>query len=256
MTVPPPHDSWQLGVWPDPDEVAAAAAGEILRLGHAAIVARGRFRIALAGGSTPERTYAHLAQPELLGRFDHSTVQVFFGDERMVPRDDPRSNFGMAHRTLLSRLAAATVYPIPTDGSPADCAARYARTLAEAFTLPLSGPPPRFDLILLGLGDDGHTASLFPGAAALNEDKAWVTWSPPGTLPPPVDRVTLTFPVLNAARQVMFLVTGKNKAGALADVFAGAPVSRRPAAGVRPTAGTVLWFTDQDAAALIPARSK
>jgi 6-phosphogluconolactonase len=111
---------------------------------------------------------------------------------------------------------------------------------------------PRFDLILLGLGEDGHTASLFPGAAALQVEDAWVTWSPPGVLPPAVDRITLGFPVLNAARQVAFLVAGARKAAALHDVLeGGADRDRRPAAGVQPRDGTLTWFVDQDAAKLL-----
>ncbi len=236
----------------DPEQLALMAAMRILLLGSEAIKQRGRFRLALAGGSTPERTYALLAEPEQAKRLDWSKVDVFFGDERMVPADDPRSNYGMARRTLLDHVPAANVYPIPTDGDPPSCADGYARTLAEVFAVPPDGPPPRFDLILLGLGDDGHTASLFPGAAALQEARLWVTWSAPGTLPPPVDRVTLTFPTLNAARDVLFLVAGLNKATAVHDVFAGAPVSRRPAGGVRTTDGIVTWFLDEQAAVHLP----
>jgi 6-phosphogluconolactonase len=238
-------------VTPDAGSLAITAAERIISAAVAAITARGRFRIALAGGSTPERTYKRLAEPEQRQRLDWSKVDVLFGDERLVPPDDPRNNFGMARRTLLIHVPTAQVYPIPTHGSPPDCAAAYARTLATVFNTPPDGPPPHCDLILLGLGDDGHTASLFPGAAALHETKSWVTWSPPGTLPPPVDRVTFTFPLLNAARAVMFLVAGANKAEPLRDVIAGAPPSRRPAAGVRPIDGTVTWFVDEAAAALI-----
>ncbi len=108
---------------------------------------------------------------------------------------------------------------------------------------------PEFDLVLLGLGEDGHTASLFPGAAALWVTDRWATSSPPGLLPPPVDRVTLTFPVFNAARQVMFLVSGANKAQAFADVYEGrASVSVRPAAGIRPANGRTVWLVDRAAA--------
>jgi 6-phosphogluconolactonase len=237
----------------DPDRLAVLSAMRILRLACDAIAKRGRFRIALAGGSTPERTYDLLNQPDQLPheRPDWSKVDVFFSDERMVPLDDSRSNFGMANRSLLTHIPAATVFPVPTGGRPADCAAVYSAILAKAFGVPGDGLPPQFDLILLGLGDDGHTASLFPGAAALHENKAWVTWSPPGTLPPPVDRITFTFPTLNAAREVLFMVAGAKKAEALRDVLAGAPVERRPAAGVHPTAGKLFWLVDQEAASLL-----
>ncbi len=170
------------------------------------------------------------------------------------------------------------VFPIPTDEpSAAAAAARYAAELASlcrrgilprccAETPPVSSAgkrqdaastnPPRFDLILLGLGEDGHTASLFPGAAALEVEDAWVTWSPPGTLPPAVDRITMTYPVLNAARHVAFLVAGEKKAAALYDVLEGqADRNRRPAAGIQPRDGTLTWFVDQDAAKLLSRRT-
>jgi 6-phosphogluconolactonase len=234
------------------DALAATAADHILGAAQEAIRSRGRFTIALAGGSTPERTYTLLAQPDRASRIDWSKTFIFFGDERFVPHDDPRSNFGMAQRTLLSKapIPAGQVFPIPTTGANAAAGAgAYTRTLEQAFSSALGGALPRFDMILLGLGDDGHTASLFPGAASLHEAKAWVTWSPPGTLPPPVDRVTFTFPLLNAARQVLFLVAGDKKAVPARDVLEGHPnVTERPAAGVRPTDGTVTWLLDEAAA--------
>src|SRR5262249_17536734 len=156
-------------------------------------------------------TYTLLAHPDRAGRLDWSRIWLFMGDERLVPFDDPRSNFGMARRTLVDRvpIPADHVLPIPTDFDRAeDAAAVYARTLAAFFGSCPVAPPPVLDLILLGLGDDGPTASLFPGKPALHADAAWVAASPPGVLPPPVDRVTLTFPVLNSARQVLFLVAG------------------------------------------------
>jgi 6-phosphogluconolactonase len=220
------------------------AADRIAHLAAEAVAARGRFTLALAGGSTPEKTYAVLAADP--GRLDWSKALLFLGDERMVPPDDPRSNFGLAKRTLLDRVPAATAFPVPTDRP--DAAAAYAAVLSAAFGVPVDGPPPRFDLILLGLGDDGHTASLFPGKPALDAT-AWTAASPPGDLPPPVDRVTLTFPVLNAAREVLFLVTGGKKADVVREVLEGSPpVREKPAAGVRPTDGVVSWFLDAAAA--------
>jgi 6-phosphogluconolactonase len=248
----------ELVVCRDADQLAAAAADRILQAADEAVRARGRFTLVLSGGSTPEKTYTLLAQPERASRIDWSKTYLFFGDERCVPRDDPRGNYHMAALSLLGRapVPADHVFPVPTDAKgPADAAA-YARTLAAFFALPPEGSPPRFDLVLLGLGDDGHTASLFPGAAALAEDRAWVTWSPPGTLPPPVDRVTLTFPVLNAARRVMFLVAGANKAGPLLDVLEGQPTpNERPAAGVRPAEGELTWLVDEAAARLLARKS-
>jgi 6-phosphogluconolactonase len=239
----------------DAGELAAGAAERILRAAGEAIVARGRFTLALSGGSTPEKTYALLAQPERAARLDWTKTYLFFGDERFVLPDDTRSNLQMAKRSLLDRVSIPPghLFAVPTGAkSPAEGAAAYAQTLATFFAQPLDGPPPRLDLILLGLGDDGHTASLFPGAAALTEDRAWVTWSPPGVLPPPVDRITLTFPALNAARQVLFLVAGVNKAEPLRDVLEGNALrERRPAAGIRPADGTLTWLVDEAAAGLL-----
>jgi len=244
-----------LTICPNTDALASTAADLIITTVRQAIDRHGRCTVALAGGSTPERTYQLLVQPERLARIDWSRLHLFFGDERFVPADDPRSNFAMAQRALLDRapVPAAQVFPIPTTvASPAAAADAYTQTLATAFGLPPDGPPPRFDLILLGLGDDGHTASLFPGKSTLNEARRWVTWSPPGVLPPPVDRVTLTFPVLNAARHVLFLVAGTNKAAPLRDILeGGAAVNDRPAAGVRPTDGTPTWLVDEAAAATL-----
>jgi 6-phosphogluconolactonase len=239
-------------ILPDADALAAAAAERITAAAAAAIRARGRFTLVLSGGSTPERTYSLLAAPPWSNRIDWPRTCLFFGDERFVSPDDPRSNYAMARRSLLSplSLAADHVFPILTDKkTPAESAAAYAEVLGRFFNLPASADPPRFDLILLGLGDDGHTASLFPHARALEEKQAWATWSPPGVLPPPVERVTLTFPVLNAARQVMFLVAGVNKAQPVHKVIGGlASVAEAPAAGVKPERGAVTWLVDAAAA--------
>ncbi len=226
------------------ERVAERAAEIFVRSAAEAIRERGRFVVALAGGSTPERAYHLLvATPGV----EWDKVLVFVGDERMVPADDPRSNVGMARRALLDRvpIPPANVYAVTADGKSAEEAARsYQQRIAAV----LGGPWPRFDLIFLGLGDDGHTASLFPGKPALDEQSAWVAASPPGELPPPVDRVTLTFPVLNAARRVAFLVTGSKKAGVLNEVLAGRDY---PATRIRPTAGELVWLVDADAAARI-----
>jgi len=236
----------------DADAVAATAAQRITDAAGQAIAARGQFTLVLSGGRTPEATYGILARANPPIAIDWSRTFLFFGDERFVPHDDPRSNFRMAKRCLLARstVPVANVFPIATDlESPAACAADYARRMAEFFDVSPDDPPPAFDLILLGLGDDGHTASLFPGAAALDENREWVTRSPPGTLPPPVDRVTMTYPLINAAREVMFLVTGANKHVPLTEVLQRqVEPSVRPAAGVRPAHGKLIWIIDHAAA--------
>lgn len=208
--------------------------------------------LALAGGSTPEKTYHLLAQPPRSGGIDWAHTYLFFGDERFVRPDDPSSNFAMVQRTLLGPVSvpADHAFSVPTQFETAtSAAAEYASTLTEAFGIVDSRDPPRFDLILLGLGEDGHTASLFPGAVSLVVTDRWVVASPPGTLPPTVDRITLTYPVLNAAREILFLVSGKNKAEALQDVLEGHPRrDERPAVGVCPVDGTLTWMVDEVAA--------
>jgi 6-phosphogluconolactonase len=240
------------------DDLADRAADLFIQEANAATIARGRFTVALSGGSTPEKMYTLLAAPDRRSRIDWSRVYVFFGDERTVPANDPRSNFGMAQRTLLAggAILADHVFSVPTEGrSAGEAATEYAAILSRFFGLPPDGPAPAFDLILLGLGDDGHTASLFPGKPALQIRDTWVTSSPPGVLPPPVDRITFTFPVLNAARHAVFLVAGEKKAEVVREVLEGnPPVKERPATGVRPPHGTLTWMLDAVAASLLSTR--
>jgi 6-phosphogluconolactonase len=243
----------------DAEDLAACAAGRFLQVAGQAIWRDGRFSVALAGGSTPEKLYTLLAQPEYAAKVDWSQSLLFLGDERFVPLDDPRSNYALICRTLLAsdRVPADRIYPVPVQRATVDeAASAYEETLAAVFGVADRRQPPRFDLILLGLGDDGHTASLFPHAPSLAITDRWVVGSPPGTLPPPVDRITLTYPVLNAARRVIFLVSGEKKADVLQEVLAGQPRPKeRPAAGVRPFDGTVEWLVDEAAAHALTGRS-
>jgi 6-phosphogluconolactonase len=248
----------RLEIFADTGQLAAAAARLVSQCAAESIRQRGQFTLALAGGSTPQKTYMLLADEPTSAPIDWSKTWLFFGDERYVPRDDPRSNYHMAYEALLTKAAigANHVFPIPTELPSVDrCAMKYEQTLAEFFKM-APGEMPVFDLILLGLGDDGHTASLFPGAAALEVVDRAVMFSPPGVLPPPVDRVTLTFPALNAARHVAFLVAGANKAEPLGDVWQGrSAVAQRPAAGIRPENGQLTWLVDRAAAARLPPNS-
>ncbi len=243
----------ELVVCRDPDELASQAASRIAQLASQSVATRGRFTCALTGGSTPRATYQRLAAG---AKIDWTRAFWFFGDERFVPPDDARSNYKMANEALLgvAPIRADHVFPIPTtDGTPAECAARYARSL-QSFFETSEGQPPVLDLVLLGMGDDGHVASLFPHAPSLSITDATVVSSPPGTLPPPVDRITITFGVINAARQVLFLIAGDNKARALSDVWRRrASLDERPAAGVRPTSGHLTWMVDRAAASLMEA---
>jgi 6-phosphogluconolactonase len=256
----------------DPIALALRAAEVIAEIAHDAVAAQGRFTLALCGGSTPEKTYSLLGRPERPTAIEWGKTYVFFGDERFVPHGDSRSNYRMAQQALLRHvpIASSQVFPVPTEWSSAANAANgYARKLSSVFAAwqrdsePASshsepGSPrprensreiPRFDLILLGLGEDGHTASLFPGAAALDVRDALVTWSLPGLLPPPVDRITFTFPLLNAARNVMFLVNGESKAAILHEILEGSAAAETyPARGIRPTDGRLMWLIDRAAA--------
>jgi 6-phosphogluconolactonase len=235
----------EIEILPDADSLASRAAEVFVRLGAEALKTRDTFRAVLAGGSTPERTYALLAGAKLEWR----NVHIFWGDERCVPPSRPESNYRKAAQILLDRIA------IPPDNVhrirgelPADEAARdYELELRRVFRDEL----PRFDLVLLGLGTDGHTASLFPGTPAIHEKNRWTAAVIHGTPPPPlVDRVTLTLPVLNAAANVIFLVAGADKAEILSRILQNPPHSDLlPAHAIKPVNGSLRWLVDRSAAA-------
>lgn len=234
----------------DAEQVSRTGAEWFVRLCRESITARGRFLVALAGGSTPKRLYQMLAEAPLRDEVDWSRVEVFWGDERSVPPDHSDSNYGMATAALLSRvpIPATQIHrPRAEDPDLAGAASDYENEIARVSGSTIPGPPPAFDLVLLGMGGDGHTASLFPHTSALKEIDCWVvanqvpqlnTW-----------RVTMTYPMLNAARQVIFLVAGADKADRLVEVLEGPPdLERLPSQGVQP-AGQLLWLVDEKAAA-------
>ncbi len=234
---------------------AARAAAEVVAAAVARAVAeRGRFSLALAGGSTPRRLYELLADPgaEFRAGIAWDRVHVFFGDERHVPPDHADSNHRMAREALLDHVPVASVHRMRgEEPDAAVAAAAYQDELAAFFDAPTAGRPPRLDLVLLGLGADGHTASLFPGNAALRERRRWV--AAPYVERLGAHRITLTLPTLSRAREVMFLVSGADKAAAVAQVLAPAPGSARlPAARVRPGDGALRWIVDLAAAARLP----
>lgn len=241
-----------LRVVADPDALAEAAARAIVDTATQAVAARGRFTIALAGGATPRATYARLAAAPFRDRMPWDRTWVFFGDERAVPPEHPESNFGMAQAALLSRVAIPRDQVIRLRGEaedPETAAADYARALAAAFES-RRGEVPRFDLVLLGLGVDGHTASLFPGSPVLKEIFRTVAavYAAAAAVP---KRLTLTLPVLNAAARVIFLVAGAEKAKAVRAVLTEkAPL---PATMVQPGDGDLMWLVDRAAASLLPA---
>lgn len=236
--------------------LAEAAAEEIARRAEDAIASRGRFTIALSGGSTPKPAYARLAEDPYRDRIDWRRVHVFWGDDRHVAPDHPDSNFGMAHDALLSKV------PLPPDNihrmraekpDAARAAEEYAWTLRSAFNLD-EGQWPRFDVVLMGIGEDAHTASLFPGSDAVRERSQLVIapWvSSLGTF-----RITLTLPVFNRAACALFLVSGEEKAEALRAVLEGdLQPDRFPAQAVRPESGDLVWLVDRAAARLLKAES-
>jgi 6-phosphogluconolactonase len=248
-----------LRVLADLDEVARAAAEEVVRLAGEAVHAHGRFTIALSGGSTPRALYRLLvASSDPIGdRIDWSAVHVFWGDERHVPPDHAESNYRMARETLLDHVSipAANIHRIlGEDPDAAHAAALYEDELAAAFAL-APRQMPRFDLVLLGLGAEGHTASLFPGSAALHERERRVV--APFVPKLAAHRITLTPPVLNHAAAVIFLVSGADKAAALAAVVEGErDIDLYPAQIVRPEHGTLLWLVDRAARGAAPESKK
>ena len=228
-----------------PAAVAEAVAEWVAAAAQHAINDHGSFSIALAGGSTPRLLYDVLAGPEWRDRIDWSAWAVYFGDERACPADDPSSNYRLAQSTLLSKVPVdpKRVHRMPADRPDLDAAAAEYSDLLAA-TLPKgAGGAPRLDVILLGLGENGHTASLFPGTPALDVTDRWATRGLADY--EPFDRITLTYPVINAAAAVAFMVTGAAKRDALRATAAGTV----PASGIRPADGALVWFLDAAAAA-------
>ena len=238
-------------LFPDAEAVSRAAAEEFVRRAAEAVAARGRFAVALSGGSTPKRMYELLAEAPLRSQVDWGRADLFWGDERCVRPDDKDSNYRMAREAMLSRLPIppSRVRRMEAERPDRDAAARdYQAVIARVFGVAPDGLPPAFDLILLGMGPDGHTASLFPETPALGEATRWVV---PNHAPkPPADRLTLTYPILNNAREVLFLVAGADKAERLTEVLEGPDDPRRlPSQRVRPTNGVLAWYVDRAAAA-------
>jgi 6-phosphogluconolactonase len=236
-------------IFDDADQLARAAAVAFSEQAQSFITRQGRFSVALSGGNTPRRVYELLASDEFKNQIAWKDVYIFFGDERPVPRNHPASNYGMAFAALLSKvpIPAANIHAITGDGDPNANARSYESELRSFFP---DAKWPRLDLVLLGLGEDGHTASLFPGTQALKENKAWVMANWVERLSE--FRITLTAPVLNAATNVLFLVTGENKAASLVEIMRG-PYQPEclPAQLIRPQDGSLVWMVDAAAARMV-----
>lgn len=235
----------RLEVYSDRAALSSAAAERFAILSEDAIRARGRFSVALSGGSTPRLMYEDLAGEIFRARVDWSRAFFFWGDERAVPPDDPESNYRMADEALLSRvpIPRENIYRIPAERPVDEAAAEYERQLRNFWGNKLEG----FDLVLLGLGTNGHTASLFPHTSALQERARWCTavWVQELN----ANRITLTPPVLNCGANLIFLVAGGDKAKVVREVLRGPyEPDRLPAQLIRPETGSYVWLLDRDAA--------
>ena len=229
-------------IFPDPATLARHVAEWMT---SAALAAKDTFRVSLSGGSTPKTLFGLLASDEFKNRFPWQRVSWYWGDERFVPYDSPESNYRMTREAMFSKVAvpAENIHPVPVDGTPEEATQRYEQTLKEAYGATILDPArPLFDVTLLGLGPDGHTASLLPGEPVLEERKRWVAAVSHGR---PEVRITMTYPVIESSRRVTFLVSGPEKAGIFRAIRAGG--SDVPAARVRPV-GELFWFADQAAA--------
>jgi 6-phosphogluconolactonase len=227
-------------------EVARAAANCFVDIALSSISALGRFSVVLSGGSTPRRTYQLLASAEYRNRIAWPKVHIFFGDERCVPPTDAASNYRMADEAMISHLPipAQNVHRMAGEGDAAANASLYQSDLQTFFD---EAEWPRFDLVLLGMGDDGHTASLFPGTRALSEAEAWVVANWVEKLN--AYRITFTPPAINHAANVLFLVTGPGKAKPLHQVLRGERDPQKlPAQLIQPIDGSLLWLVDKTAA--------
>jgi 6-phosphogluconolactonase len=212
-----------------------------------ACAAPGKFSIALSGGSTPKRLFQLLAAAPLVEQMPWERVQLFWGDDRFVAWDDPNSNYGMANEAMLAHvpIPKGNIHGIAFKGSAADAAQAYERELKAYYGSDTLDPKrPLFDVVLLGMGPDGHTASLFPGKPALDVKDRWVTEVPVPGLNPQVPRVTLTYPALDSARSTAFVAAGADKLAMMNRVLAGEHAL--PSARINPV-GELIWFVDKAA---------
>jgi 6-phosphogluconolactonase len=237
--------------FPDLEALSLEAAYFVSQTAHESIAKNGFFTLVLSGGSTPRRLYELLSRPPFFQDMPWSQIHFFWGDERCVPPDHPDSNYGMAYRSLLSKipLPGKNIHRIPAEKNPGPWVVQeYEKEILDFFNSKVPGSIgtahiPSFDFILLGLGKDGHTASLFPGDPALMEKEHWITYVPKPGLSPEFPRITMTLPQINQAGTVLFLVSGAEKKEVLKVILneSDAGRDRYPAARVRPK-GKLCWF--------------
>jgi 6-phosphogluconolactonase len=233
----------------DPDQLAVRAAELFCKIAREAINTTGRFTAAISGGSTPRAMNRLLAQEPYVSQIAWRNTHLFWVDERLVPADDPASNFGAARQDFLEAvpLPPENIHPMTSDKSPSEAATDYQKDLENTFGIEKEKLPV-FDLIFLGIGQDGHTASIFPGDGTALETNLWVVAVKGGN--PDLHRLTLTLPVLNNAGTVIFLISGKNKAAVVNTLLAPEP-TRFPARKIKPVRGELIWLLDRDAADLL-----
>jgi 6-phosphogluconolactonase len=231
--------------------VAEAGALHFVRICNSSIKTNGKFSVVLSGGSTPKGMLSLLASDEYKKQVPWDKCHFFWGDERSVPPTHADSNFKMATDALLSHIPAnpAQIYRMEAEKADINQAAQeYQNKIAAFFNVPNSGCPPQFDLLYLGMGPDGHTASLFPGTTAQSEKSRWVV---PNFVPKfNTNRMTFTYPMINQAKNIIFLVAGKDKVSALKEVLQGEPaLETYPSQGINPIHGSLLWLLDADSSA-------
>jgi 6-phosphogluconolactonase len=258
MTTETATTNREIRILADANAIAQTAAAEFLQAAKEAVREKGSFCVALSGGSTPKALYGLLMNnPVLQAMVPWSKTQFFFGDERHVPADDAESNFRMATEAMLAKapIDPKQVHRIKGEKrNAAQAAEEYEEDLRTSFKL-AEGQLPRFDVVLLGMGPEGHTASLFPGTKALKEENRLVVSNWVGKLY--TDRITLTPPVLNNAARVIFMVHGEEKAPALKAVLEGPyEPDQLPAQIIKPKEGKVLWLVDPSAAAMLAPQAK
>lgn len=235
-------------IFPTPEALSHAAAEHIIAVAQASVAAKGKFAISLSGGSTPERLFQLFAQAPFRQQMPWQQSYFFWGDERCVPLNDERNNAHTAIKLLFEKIdvPAENTFRIPTDQAPEVAAAQYEQTIKDFF----GTEPPRFDLMLLGMGDNGHTASLFPQTKVLHETQHLVQSEYIQEVR--MHRVTMTAPLINQSHRIIFLVTGANKAEMLKTVLQGAhEPALYPAQLIKPVDGELLWMVDEAAAAAI-----